>query len=125
MAVADGLCIASVGSDTGGSARIPAALCGITGFKPTARRMPASGLLPLSPTLDAVGVLAADVAGCAAMDAVLAGTPSVVAGLRHLGQARFAVPTTLVQDGMDAEVAAAFQQALQRLSAAGAQLAPR
>ncbi|WP_332778085.1 amidase [Polaromonas sp.] len=121
VAIADGMCIASVGSDTGGSARIPAALCGITGFKPTARRMPAAGLVPLSSTLDAVGVLAADVAGCAAMDAVLCDTPRPTR-LSHLGQARFAVPTTLVQDGMDAEVAAAFQQALQRLSAAGAQL---
>lgn len=121
VAVADGMCIASVGSDTGGSARIPAALCGITGFKPTARRMPATGLVPLSPTLDAVGVLAADVAGCAAMDAVLSGVPGTPR-LARLEQARFAVPTTLVQDGMDAEVAAAYQRALQRLSAAGAKL---
>jgi aspartyl-tRNA(Asn)/glutamyl-tRNA(Gln) amidotransferase subunit A len=121
VAVADGMCIASVGSDTGGSARIPAALCGITGFKPTARRMPSTGLVPLSPTLDAVGVLAADVAGCAAVDAVLSGT-ATLARTARLAQARFAVPTTLVQDGMDAEVAAAFGQALQRLAAAGAQL---
>lgn len=121
VAVADGMCITSVGSDTGGSARIPAALCGITGFKPTAQRMPSTGLVPLSPTLDAVGVLAADVAGCAVMDAVLSGT-SRTSSLPLLAQARFAVPTTLVQDGMDAEVAAAFQLALQRLSAAGTQL---
>lgn len=121
VAVADGMCLASVGSDTGGSARIPAALCGITGFKPTARRMPSTGLVPLSPTLDAVGVLAADVAGCAAMDAVLSGSLGATRPAR-LAQARFAVPTTLVQDGMDAEVAAAFRHALQRLSAAGAQL---
>lgn len=121
VAVADGLCVASVGSDTGGSARIPAALCGITGFKPTARRMPGTGLVPLSHSLDAVGVMALDVAGCAAMDAVLSGV-SEAPRLRHLRQARFAVPTTLVQDGMDAHVAATFQRALQRLSAAGAQL---
>lgn len=121
VAVADGLCIASVGSDTGGSARIPAALCGITGFKPTARRMPGTGLVPLSPTLDAVGVLAADVAGCAAMDAVLAGCPGQVRTAR-LAQARFAVPTTLVQGGLDTDVAAAFQRALQRLTDAGAEL---
>ena len=126
VAVTDGMCLASVGSDTGGSARIPAALCGITGFKPTARRMPAGGLVPLSRTLDAVGVMAADVAGCAAMDAVLSGAPARegAATLRpwRLRQARFAVPTTLVQDGMDAQVAAALRRALQRLSAAGAQL---
>lgn len=128
IAIADGMCLASVGSDTGGSARIPAALCGITGFKPTARRMPATGLVPLSISLDAVGVLAVDVAGCTAMDAVLAGPPGSVDHTlvsprrRHLKQARFAVPTTLVQDGMDADVATAYQCALQRLSAAGAQL---
>ena len=129
VAVADGMCLASVGSDTGGSARIPAALCGITGFKPTARRMPATGLVPLSHTLDAVGVMASDVAGCAALDAVLSGVPDAGAASAagqprpwRLRQARFALPTTLVQDGMDEEVAIAFQRALQRLSAAGAQL---
>lgn len=121
VAVADGMCIASVCSDTGGSARIPAALCGITGFKPTARRMPAKGLLPLSQSLDAVGMLAVDVAGCAAVDAVLSGTTHA-ARTRHVRQARFAVPTTLVNDGMDATAAATYQHALQRLSAAGAQL---
>jgi aspartyl-tRNA(Asn)/glutamyl-tRNA(Gln) amidotransferase subunit A len=121
VAITDGMCIASVGSDTGGSARIPAALCGITGFKPTARRMPTAGLLPLSPALDAVGVLAADVAGCTAMDAVLSGTSSTSRAAR-LKNACFAVPTTLVQNDMDAGVAAAFQRALECLSAAGAQL---
>ena len=87
------------------------------------------GLVPLSPTLDAVGVMAADVAGCAALDAVLSGVPDAeAAGAAgqprpwRLRQARFALPTTLVQDGMDEEVAGAFQYALQRLSAAGAQL---
>jgi aspartyl-tRNA(Asn)/glutamyl-tRNA(Gln) amidotransferase subunit A len=126
VAVADGMCLASVGSDTGGSARIPAALCGITGFKPTARRMPGTGLVPLSHSLDAVGVMAADVAGCAAMDAVLSAAAGAQSAetLRpwRLRQARFAVPTTLVQDGMDTQVAAAFRRALQRLRAAGAQL---
>ena len=121
VAVADGMCIASVGSDTGGSARIPAALCGITGFKPTARRIPAQGMLPLSPALDGVGVLAADVAGCAALDAVLADTAAPPRAAR-LDRARFAVPTTLVHGGMDGHVATAFEHALQRLSAAGAQL---
>lgn len=126
VAVTDGMCVASVGSDTGGSARIPAALCGITGFKPTARRMPATGLVPLSHSLDAVGVMARDVAGCAAMDAVLSGAPNAQGAPAsrpwRLRQARFAVPTTLVQDGMDAQVATAFRHALQRLAAAGAQL---
>ncbi|MDM0024343.1 amidase [Variovorax saccharolyticus] len=129
VAVADQMCFASVGSDTGGSARIPAALCGITGFKPTARRMPGKGLLPLSHTLDAVGTMATDVAGCASLDAVLSGVAGAESAAVarppqpwRLRQARFALPITLVQDGMDEEVAGAFHRALQRLSAAGAEL---
>lgn len=121
VAVTDGMCVASVGSDTGGSARIPAALCGITGFKPTARRIPVTGLVPLSPTLDAVGVLAADVAGCAAVDAVLSDT-SHEPRAERMTTARFAIPTTLVQDGIDKHVAIAFQLALKRLSIAGVEL---
>ncbi len=121
VAVTDGMCVASVGSDTGGSARIPAALCGITGFKPTARRISAEGLVPLSPALDTVGVLAADVHGCAVVDSVLSGT-SRAPRTPSLKQARFALPTTLVQDGMDVVVASAFRHALDRISAAGAQV---
>lgn len=124
VAVADGMCFAGIGSDTGGSVRIPAALCGITGFKPTARRLPSAGMLPLAPSLDAVGVMAADVAGCAALDAVLSGEAAMAgaASPRSLRQARFAVPTTLVLEGMDATVAAAFHASLTRLSAAGVQI---
>ncbi|WP_137896296.1 amidase [Ramlibacter sp. 2FC] len=128
VAISDGMCVASVGSDTGGSCRIPAALCGITGFKPSASRIPQEGMLPLSPTLDAVGVMAADVYGCAAMDAVLSGDaawpvrPADLHDLHNLRRARFAVPQTLVLDGLSPEVAAAFQAALRRISAAGAEL---
>lgn len=122
VAVTDGMCVASVGSDTGGSCRIPAALCGITGFKPSSSRIPQEGMLPLSPTLDAVGVMAADVYGCAAMDAVLSGDAAWQDRPADLRRARFAVPTTLVQGGLSSEVATAFQAALRRLSAAGAEL---
>lgn len=121
VAISDGMCTASIGSDTGGSARIPAAFCGITGFKPTAARMPSDGMVPLSTTLDAVGVLAQDVATCSAVDAVLAGVTRKRQD-RSLKQARFAVPTTLVQDGLDDAVAMAWADALRRLSAAGAEL---
>ncbi|PYB34067.1 amidase family protein, partial [Serratia marcescens] len=60
VAVADGMCLGAIGSDTGGSVRIPAALCGLTGYKPTARRINDAGLLPLSPSLDSIGVIAHD-----------------------------------------------------------------
>ena len=120
VAVADGMAAAGLGTDTGGSCRIPAAFCGIVGYKPTARRVPIDGVLPLAPALDSVGPLAPTVACCAAIDAILAGeTPSrpAPADLRGL---RLAVPQNIVLDGMDATVAATFLKAIDTLSAAGA-----
>ena len=73
VSVADGMCEIAIGTDTGGSTRIPAALCGVTGFKPTKSRVPTKGAYPLSPTLDSVGPLARSVEQCAKADAVLAG----------------------------------------------------
>src|SRR5687768_3178298 len=73
VAQADGMCVMALGSDTRGSVRGPAALCGVVGFKPTQRRVPRDGVFPLSTTLDSVGPLANSVACCAAYDAVLAG----------------------------------------------------
>ena len=82
VSVSDGMAVAGLGTDTGGSCRIPAAFCGIVGYKPTARRVPITGVLPLAPSLDSVGPLAPSVACCAVIDAVLAGeTPALpVAG---------------------------------------------
>src|SRR6202047_2166875 len=73
VAVADRMCEISIGSDTGGSVRVPAALCGVVGFKPSKRRVPTDGAFPLSYTLDSIGPLAGSVADCAAADAVMAG----------------------------------------------------
>src|SRR5437764_11089461 len=73
VAQAEGMCVMALGSDTRGSIRQPAALCGVVGFKPTARRVPRAGCFPLSYTLDSVGPLANSVACCAAYDAVLSG----------------------------------------------------
>ena len=123
VSVTDGMAAAAIGTDTGGSVRIPSALCGLTGFKPTARRVPTDGVLPLSPTLDSIGPLAHSVDCCAQLDAVLAGlpaaapqAPSTPAGLS------FAVPKTVVFDGIDTSVSAAFEAACRALSAAGARL---
>ncbi|WP_459614172.1 amidase [Bordetella sp. 2513F-2] len=121
VSVADGMAAAAIGSDTGGSVRIPAALCGLAGFKPTARRVSMEGVLPLSVNLDSIGPLAPSVRCCAALDAVLSGegqpvAPAVLRGLR------LAIPTTLALDDLDPHVAASFSAAAARLSAAGAQV---
>jgi aspartyl-tRNA(Asn)/glutamyl-tRNA(Gln) amidotransferase subunit A len=122
VSVADGMAFGALGTDTGGSCRIPAAMCGVVGYKPTARRVPITGVLPLAPSLDSVGPLASSVACCATLDAVLAGealpavAPMPVAGLR------LAVPRNVVFDGIEPAVAEAFERALARLSAAGARI---
>lgn len=119
VALSDGMCLGSVGTDTGGSVRIPAALCGLTGFKPTARRINAGGLQPLSPSLDSIGVLAHDVASCLLLDAVIADRP-LQPSAQDLRTARFAVPQTLVLEGLDDSVATVFARAIERLRAQGA-----
>jgi len=122
VSVSDGMAIAGLGTDTGGSCRIPAAFCGIVGYKPTACRVPITGVLPLAPSLDSVGPIASSVACCAVIDAVLAGdaaTPPVPASLNGL---RLAVPTNVVLEGMDAAVSGAFDRALAALSRAGAHI---
>ncbi|MGQ0539490.1 MAG: amidase [Gemmatimonadaceae bacterium] len=120
VAVADGMCVAAVGSDTAGSIRVPAAMCGLTGFKPTARRVPLVGVFPLSPSLDSVGPIARTVACCARMDAVLSGEESLALQARPLAGARFGSLTTLASDDVEPLVAAVYQRALARLRAAGA-----
>jgi aspartyl-tRNA(Asn)/glutamyl-tRNA(Gln) amidotransferase subunit A len=125
VATADGMGFAGLGSDTGGSCRIPAALCGLVGWKPTAARVPLTGTLPLSATLDSLGPIARSVACCALLDSLMAGEevwapglPLPVAGLR-LGLLQ-----GYVTEGWDAGVTAAFERAVARLSAAGARITP-
>ena len=122
VSVADGMAYAALGTDTGGSCRIPAALCGVVGYKPTARRVPLDGVLPLAFSLDSVGPLANSVACCAIVDAVLAGQAPSPPPVRSLAGTRLALPDQIVTDGMDAPTAAAFDRALETLSAAGASI---
>jgi aspartyl-tRNA(Asn)/glutamyl-tRNA(Gln) amidotransferase subunit A len=122
VSVADGMAIAGLGTDTGGSCRIPAAFCGIVGYKPTSRRVPITGVLPLAPSLDSVGPLAPSVACCAVIDAVLAGEAPALPEPAELDGLRLAVPTNVVLDGMDATVGNAFDRALAALSQAGARI---
>ena len=120
ISVTDGMAAAGLGTDTGGSCRIPAALTGIVGYKPTASRVPADGAFPLSESLDSIGSLAPTVDCCAIVDRVLAGQPLVLPRGVSLRGLRIGVPQTVVLDGLDAHVATAFSAALTRLSAAGA-----
>ena len=119
VSVALGQAVAALGSDTGGSIRVPAALCGLVGFKNTQARTPLAGAFPLSFTLDTVCAMTRCVADCLIVDGVLAGAPLAVAQ-RPLAGMRLALPQTLVLDGLQPAVATAFERALQRLSKAGA-----
>jgi aspartyl-tRNA(Asn)/glutamyl-tRNA(Gln) amidotransferase subunit A len=122
VSITDGMASIAIGSDTAGSVRMPAALCGITGFKPTARRVPIAGTVPLAESLDSIGPLGRSVACCAFVDAVLAGEAPSVPPAAQLAGLRFAVPTTVVMDGLDGAVAAAFARTLSVLARAGAHL---
>ena len=124
VAVADGMASVGLGTDTGGSCRIPAAFCNIVGYKPTARRVPLDGIVPLAPSLDSVGPMANTVDCVGITDAVLAGQPVDEAVGHHPPATgprplRLGLLTTFVLDSLDPVVAARFEQALQALSAAG------
>src|SRR3954468_2898469 len=122
VTAADHMCEIAIGTDTGGSCRIPAALCGIVGYKPSKQRVPTDGAFPLSYTLDSIGPLARSVADCARTDAVIAGEeyttlkPAPVAGLRPGGAEGF-LPTE-----WDNTVGTRFGAARKKLTDTGARV---
>jgi aspartyl-tRNA(Asn)/glutamyl-tRNA(Gln) amidotransferase subunit A len=120
VSVATRMAYAGLGSDTGGSCRIPAALCGVVGFKPTARRVPLRGAFPLAPSLDSIGPLANSVQCCASIDALLADEPCEPLTTLDLRGVRLAVPQRYVLEDLDDTVARAFTRTLGLLSAHGA-----
>ena len=122
VAAADSTCEIAIGTDTGGSVRIPAALCGLVGFKPTRSRVPTDGAFPLSPTLDSVGPIAVTVEACARADAVLAGEPPWEIEPVSLQGLRFGIPQGLPLKDLDATVSARFAAAFDRLGYGGVQL---
>ncbi len=123
VAVADGMAVVGLGTDTGGSCRIPAAFCGIVGYKPTASRVPLDGVVPLSFSLDSIGPLGRSVDCCAIVDDIFAGGSGAVADHRpSADRLRFGVLADLVMDDLAPEVAAAYERALTALGGAGVTL---
>src|SRR3954449_4327861 len=120
VSVVDQMAHGALGTDTGGSCRIPAAFNGIVGYKPTQRRVPLDGGVPLSFTLDSFGPLARTVACCATLDAVLAGEPIAPVRPRPIKGMRLALPTTTALDDLDEAVARTFERAVDSLARQGA-----
>jgi Asp-tRNA(Asn)/Glu-tRNA(Gln) amidotransferase A subunit family amidase len=119
--VATGAAFIGLGSDTGGSIRIPAALCGIVGFKSTARLVPIEGALPLSTTLDTVCAMTRSVRDAILAHEILA-QRSVTRAVAPLSGYRLAIAQTQMLEGMDATVARAFERTVARMRAAGARI---
>lgn len=122
VAMAAGLCAFALGSDTGGSVRLPAALCGVFGHKFSSKAFSLDGIFPLSPTLDSPGVLTATARDAVTVWTALTGE-HINANLPLTGL-RFGKPAPLFYDELDAEVARGLDAALERLARAGAEIIP-
>jgi aspartyl-tRNA(Asn)/glutamyl-tRNA(Gln) amidotransferase subunit A len=101
VSLSDGMAHAALGTDTGGSCRLPAAMCGLVGFKPTQKRVPLDGCTPLSTTLDSAGPLGRNVEDCAILDSLLAAEPVALLPEVPLAGLRLGVPQTMLLDGLD------------------------
>jgi len=119
VSVADGFCALAIGSDTGGSTRIPAAYNGIVGYKPSTGRIPLDGAYPLSASFDSIGPLANSVACCAIADAIMAGSEPEPPSPRQPQGIRLAIPKSHLIEGLEPEVANAFARAIELLKKAG------
>jgi aspartyl-tRNA(Asn)/glutamyl-tRNA(Gln) amidotransferase subunit A len=122
ISITDGMAQAAIGTDTGGSCRIPAAFNGIVGLKPSAQSVPMAGTLPLSASFDSIGPLAATVDMCAQVFAVLSGTAPRALRPVELGLLNIAVVKNYVLEGIDDVVGASFERALHQLTRAGMRL---
>jgi aspartyl-tRNA(Asn)/glutamyl-tRNA(Gln) amidotransferase subunit A len=124
VAVADRMCEIAIGSDTGGSVRVPAALCGVVGFKPSKRRVPTEGAFPLSYTLDSIGPLARSVADCADADAAMSSGEATTLEPAALQGLRIGIAQGLPLRGLDEVVASRLFEAINELGRVGVQLSP-
>ncbi|MBV8763575.1 MAG: amidase [Hyphomicrobiales bacterium] len=122
VAVADGMCDIAIGTDTGGSCRIPASFCGVVGYKPTARLVPKEGAFPLSFTLDSIGPLATSVADCALTHEVMGGHDACAPSPMGPAGLRLGILSGSLLDDLDATVSKAFEETRTRLADAGARL---
>lgn len=120
ISAGEGTCDIAIGSDTGGSVRIPAALNGVVGFKPTHGRVSLEGAFPLSPTLNSVGPLAKSVAACADADAIMAGEVPQPLDNVDLAGLKVGIAHGLVLQDMEEDVALAYRSVLHKLEVAGA-----
>jgi aspartyl-tRNA(Asn)/glutamyl-tRNA(Gln) amidotransferase subunit A len=121
VSVADRMCWAALGSDTGGSVRIPAAFCGLVGFKPTQGRLPSAGAFPLAPSFDSVGLIARTVNDCRHLDAAIRGTPPVSIA-RRSSEIRIGVARGLPFDDLEPAVGGPIEEIIRRLSTRGAKI---
>ena len=122
VAAADGMCEIAIGTDTGGSCRIPGALCGIVGYKPSRQRIPTNGAFPLSYSIDSIGPIARSVEACARADAVMANETYVPVDPVPLAGLRIGVAEGYPLENLDETVDARFSDAVARLNKAGAHI---
>ncbi|HWE78313.1 MAG TPA: amidase [Pseudolabrys sp.] len=122
VAAADGMCEISIGSDTGGSTRVPAAFCGIVGYKPSRLRISRDGVYPLSQSMDSIGPMARSVADCRRADAAMSGEERAPLHAPSLADLRVSVAEGMPADNLDTTVGKSYAQALAQLGKAGARL---
>jgi aspartyl-tRNA(Asn)/glutamyl-tRNA(Gln) amidotransferase subunit A len=120
--VALGQVAGALGTDTGGSVRVPAAFCGLVGFKPTQARVTRAGVFPLSPSQDSIGPLAWSVECCRTLDGIIADAPPPPTAAVQLAGLRLGIPAGFLMDGCDSAVLEAFETALRALTHAGARV---
>jgi aspartyl-tRNA(Asn)/glutamyl-tRNA(Gln) amidotransferase subunit A len=122
VAAADGMCEIAIGTDTGGSCRIPGALCGIVGYKPSRQRIPTTGAFPLSYSIDSIGPIARSVEACARADAVMANETYVPLEPVSLNELRIGAVVGYPIENLDETVDLKFSDAVARLNKAGAHI---